>query len=258
MAKPNATIAEAFADGKKNKIYLGTPIGAASYPHILKFDEYQLEENGVYQCNTGLIVSAESQFVAQIDALATEAFEISMAGLQAELDGGTVKGKDLVKLKEAISGLKKFTPYEVDCDEEGEPNGNVIFKTKTLVQGTVKDTGETWKKEVPVFDSSNQKISGEARSSLKLWAGSKIKLSVQVVPFCAKGLFKAGVSLRLCAVQVIELSGGEATAANFGFGVEEDGFAVETFDNAAEGAANPTQPAAADGSSSSAADDDDF
>lgn len=250
MAKPNATIAEAYAD-RKAKIFLTTPIGVASYPHLLKHDPWQLEENGVYQCNTSLRLDADDPFVATLTELADEMFEVGKAELEEAV--ATSKGKELKKAKENLAGLKVFYPYEEDVDEEGEPNGQVIVKMKTTVRGTNKDTGDTWEKEVAIFDSQNQPVKGKQRSEMKLWAGSRIRVSVQVVPFCAAGLQKSGISLRISAVQVIELSGGGASAETYGFGVEEDGYEAETFD---EGdTASTSQESSAP---SEPEDDDDF
>ena len=62
---------------------------------------------------------------------------------------------------------------------------------------------------------------GEDRNNLKLWGGSRIAVSTQVVPFVAAGLKKAGISLRISAVQVVEVAGAERTADHYGFGTHE-------------------------------------
>jgi hypothetical protein len=229
MAKPEPTIAEAFND-KKLRIMRTTPTGVAVYPHIVHYDKYQFEEGNGKQCNTQLILDDAEDFIEDLRVKADEAFEIGKAQLQEEIDGGKLKGKALAKAKANLKDLEVFYPFEDDVDDEGDPNGKVILKkAKTMVAGT-DDDGNVWEKEVPIFDAAGNKIEGQARAKLKLWAGSQIKLSVQLVPFCAPGLGIAGISLRLAACQVISLAGSSATADTFGFGAEEGGYTADDSD----------------------------
>lgn len=253
MARQNATVADAYADPKKHKIFLTTPLGVASYPHLITHDDYQLKENGVYQCNTNLRFQADDEFLDKLGTMADEMFAIGTGELEGLIEGGTLKGKELNKAKENLKGLTRFTPFEDDCDDDGEPNGLAVMKMKTIVKGVNKASGESWEKEVPIFDSQNQPVKGKARAAMKLWAGSKITVAIQVVPFLAAGLKKCGVSLRIQAVQVNELAGGGTNADTFGFGVEEGGYQAETFENST----NDATPSP-DESSTPQEDDDDF
>lgn len=227
------TIAEAMADFKK-KIRITSPPGIAVYPHIIKQDEYQLKENNKNECNTSLRLDPTdpgvAEYVAAIDAYAQEAYAIGKAALEAEL--AEAKGKKLADLKKQIADLQVHTSYKPDYDDDGEENGLLIFSAKTQVAGVDKKSGATWEREVPVYDSQAQAVKGKARADMKLWGGSTITISTQVVPFCAAGVGKAGISLRLLAVQVHELATGSGSSDSFGFGVSEGGFKADTFDNA--------------------------
>ncbi len=216
------TVAEAL-DSPNAKIFRTTPIGVAVYPHLLDHDEYQLKNNGLYQCNTKLLLDPEEpkakQFVSDINELIDQAFEAGKEKLKKEWQKATGNAK--AKLKTQKDGLEKYAPYDDEVDEDGEPTGKLLFKMKTTVRGKDKKTGKEWSREVPLFDSSNGKIMGEDRNNLKLWGGSRIAVSTQVVPFVAAGLKKAGISLRISAVQVVEVAGAERTADHYGFGTHE-------------------------------------
>lgn len=222
--KPNATIAEALRDPKA-KIFATTPVGIAVFPHLLVMDEYQKKENGKFECNTKLrldpAIPADSDFIDMIQEMSNEAFEEGKLLLQESIDSGELKGKKLADAKKALEELELSEPFDPDYDEDGNETGLVIFKMKTTVEGVDKKTNKRWKREVPIFDSQGKPIKDAARSALKLWGGSRIRVSLEVKPFAAFGLKKAGVSLRISAVQVIELAGSAATASTYGFGEEE-------------------------------------
>jgi len=223
MSEPS--IAEAM-NSPKAKIFRTTPIGVAVYPHLIAHDEYQLTQNSVYQCNTKLLldpaVPKVKEFVDDIDSMVSETFKLSKAKLTKDLK--TATGNEKGKMKKALDGLVSYTPYDDQIDDDGEPTGKLLFKMKSTVSGIDKKTQERWNREIAIFDSQNEKIMGPARSNLKLWGGSKIAIAMQVVPYCALGLKHAGVSLRITAVQVVELAGAERTADAYGFGTHNEGF----------------------------------
>ena len=137
------TVAEAL-DSMKAKIFRTTPVGVAVYPHLLDHDEYQLKQNGVYQCNTKLLLDPSApevkKFVSDIDSLVDQAFEAGKANLKKDWEKATGNAK--AKIKTAKEGLEKYAPYEDEVDEAGEPTGKLLFKMKTTVRGTDKKTGK--------------------------------------------------------------------------------------------------------------------
>ena len=205
----------------EKKIMAKTPVGTAIYPHLLTVDDYQLKEHGKREFNTSLRLAPSAErdtFQALIDSTAEQAYD----AIVAELGDGDGKAKKLAKEFEV------HTPYAYAVDDEGDDTDDIVFKFKCLGGGTDKQ-GKDWEKELPVFDSLGQPIMGEARKSMRLWGGSRISVACQLIPFAAKGLKKAGVSLRLQAVQVVEAKGGDDNGAGFGFGVIEGGYKADTF-----------------------------
>ena len=203
------------------KIMAKTPVGTAIYPHLLELDSYQLKEHGKKEYNTNLRLSPSperDELQALVDSTAKQAYD----DIVAELNEGDGKAKKLAKEFEI------HTPYEYAVDDQGDDTDDIVFKFKCAAGGTDKQ-GNDWDKELPVFDSLGQPVKGDARKAMRLWGGSRISVAAQLIPFAAKGLKKAGVSLRLQAVQVIEAKGGGDNADAFGFGVVEGGFKADTF-----------------------------
>ena len=225
---------------KAKKVYVTSPTGVAVYPHLLEMDSYQLKEHRKKEFNTGLLLNPENEadaaFIAQLDALAAEAFEDAKAQLQAKIDSPDTKGKDKASAKQALAGLELHIPYKPEYDDEGDETGKVIVHTKCMAGGTDKKTGKDWTKTLPIFDANGQPVTTQDRTEMKLWGGSQIAFSAEVFPFVAEGLKLGGISLRLQAAQVIEANGGgNRSADSFGFGVVEGGFTTNNFTNAASG-----------------------
>ena len=205
----------------ERKIMAKTPVGTAIYPHLLDVDKYQLDNHGKQEYNTQLRLSPSPErdtFQALIDSTAAEA----LAECVATLSSGDGKSKALAK------SMETHVPYTFAVDDDGDDTDDIVFKFKCAAGGTDKN-GKDWEKELPVFDSLGQPLKGEARKAIRLWGGSRISVAAQVMPFAATGLKKAGVSLRLQAVQIIEAKGGSENADVFGFGVVEGGFKAESF-----------------------------
>jgi hypothetical protein len=72
-----------------------------------------------------------------------------------------------------------------------------------------------------LFDSAAQPIGGDCNP----WTGTVAKVSAEVFPYYMETTKNFGLSLRCQAVQILDLvSGGGASADDFGFGAEDDGY----------------------------------
>ena len=84
--------------------------------------------------------------------------------------------------------------------------------------------GDEFEQAPKLFDAKQNELD---RKKVSVWGGSKMKVNFEVVPYMAAATKSAGITLRLRAVQVIELvSGGGGNAESYGFG-EEEGYANE-------------------------------
>ncbi len=174
-----------------------TPKGTAKYPWLSQPDT-KFNPDGEYKVSLVLPVEQADTIMQFLDE------QMALAEAKAKKDNPGKK----VKVADA--------PYSVD-EETGEFSVNFKLKAKVIPQ-----KGDSFEQKPAVFDAKGKPLQG-----VNVGGGSQIKVSYEVYPFYT-ALIGAGISLRLKAVQVIDLvefSGG-ANAANYGF-EEEDGFEAE-------------------------------
>lgn len=179
---------------KKKAERFVSPKGTASYPHLTKPDT-KFNPDGEYKVS--LIVAGDAARKA-IDFL-TEQHEAAVAKAKKENAGKRVKESEL--------------PF-IEHDD-----GTVTFKFKLKAKVTPKK-GDPFEQKPALFDAKGKPLTGYP----KVGGGSIIKVSYEVVPYYT-AIAGAGVSLRLKAVQIIELKeySGGGNAESYGFG-EEEGF----------------------------------
>ena len=185
---------------------LTSPAGTAAYAWLTKPDT-KFNADGDYKTNLIVPEADAASFIGKLEEL------------RDEYQGDVLENTDD---KAKVSKLKKYNVadvYEEEMDEEGEPTGNVIFKFKQ--RAVIRPKGkDPFEKTVALFDAKGKKLSG-----VNPGGGSRIKVSFEPVGYCMDSTKTFGLSLRLNAVQVIELVafGGEQNAEGYGFG-EEEGF----------------------------------
>jgi hypothetical protein len=127
------------------------------------------------------------------------------------------------RAKEDRKGAKKKpekadAPYQEMDDDQGNPTGKVKIRFKLKGKGKNNTTGKTWEQRPAIFNCKGIPYP----AGTDIWGGSTIKVAFEPWPYFMNSTNKAGVTLRLKAVQVIDLvTGGEKTADQFGFGEEE-------------------------------------
>lgn len=188
----------------KNPRYT-TPAGIAQYPYLTKPDT-KFNPDGEYKLKLEI---ADPSGVQSVVTFLDEQHVAAVAKAKKENPGKKIK--------------EGSVPYEIDDD-----SGKVTVSFKLKAKVTPKN-GDPFEQRPAIFDAKGKPIQGEA----KIGGGSKVKVAYELVPYYT-AIAGAGVSLRLKAVQVIDLveySGG-ASADAYGFG-EEDGYEAE--DNSAAG-----------------------
>lgn len=144
------------------------------------------------------------------------------------------------KLKSVTQNPLFGTVYDKETEE---PTGEIRFKFAMKAGGLRKKDNKPWSAKPDLFDA-------KGRPMLKapdIWSGTVAKVNFEIglnkdgVPgYFVPGTGAAGLSLKLRAVQIIELvSGGQRTASSYGFG-EEDGYAHEDQDEASGGFGDET------------------
>lgn len=178
-----------------SKVYT-SPKGTAVWPRIDTPDT-KFDEDGVFSCKLHVSEGDFKAFEAQINKQVEADYKAECAS----------QGKD--KLRRAAS-----CPLRITDDGEYEIYAKQKAKVHTKSKGTLEFS-------IAAYDSQGKKI-----ETPKIGSGSTLKMAVEVntwfVP--SQGF---GYTLRLRAVQVIDLveyGGGEGS---FGFGAEEDGYVGE-------------------------------
>lgn len=189
-----------MAEKKKIERFV-SPKGFASYPYLTNPDT-KFNQDGEYKVS--LIVAGND--ASKAIAFLTEQHEVAVA-----------------KAKQANAG-KRVKAGEMPFIENDD--GTVTFKFKLKAKVTPKN-GAPFEQRPVLFDAKGKPLTGE----YKVGGGSTIKISYEVVPYYT-AIAGAGVSLRLKAVQIIELKeySGGGTAESYGF-CEEDGFETSEEDN---------------------------
>ena len=194
----------------KNPRYT-TPAGIAQYPYLTKPDT-KFNPDGEYKISVEIPGAAAQDTVTFLD----EQFAASVAKAKKDNPGKKIKEGDV--------------PYSVNDD-----TGKVTVRFKLKAKVTPKQ-GDPFEQRPALFDAKGKPIGTDA----KIGGGSKVKVAYELVPYYT-AIAGAGISLRLKAVQVIDLvefSGGASSEA-YGFG-EEEGYEAEDTPAAQNGFAEET------------------
>ena len=174
------------------RVSVTTPAGVAKYCWLTKPDTAFNSEN--WKVTLVLSKDAAKPLISKIEK-----------ERKAHVAEEKAKNK---KVKEAEP------PFKPDMDEEGNPTGDMLFtfSSKTSV-----------KPRIPLFDAKRKPM----RKGVEVWNGSVIKVNGILFPYVAAN--GAGISLKLNAVQILELVSSGNGAGGYGF-EEEDGYEEEEED----------------------------
>jgi hypothetical protein len=195
-------------------VIITTPAGRAIYPHLHAADT-KFDKAGVYSTKLAQEPSeARDSLVKRLD----DAFAESVAEAKKELNAKKPGSGNKIKLADK--------PWVEEMDSEGNETGNLVFNFKLKASGKTRE-GKEFTQAPKLYDSQGNPLP----AGTKIGGGSTIKVAFEINKFYT-AIAGAGVSLRLKAVQVIDLKTWEGgNAASFGFGVEEGGFVKDSFEN---------------------------
>lgn len=181
-----------------------TPAGEAVFPWVTKADT-QHDAAGIYHVDLSVPFEAAQDFIAKLERVRDEFVTTLPAAKQ----------KSLIPRPVYIDELTRPDYPEDATDEEraaireaweGEPTGNVIFRCKMKAKFSNAE-GEVFEQSPIVVHADT----GE-RVTEPVYGGSIMKVKGQIVPYTNAASGMVGVTLRMKAVQVIELvSGGGGT-----------------------------------------------
>ncbi len=178
-----------------------SPAGTLKYPRLFKPDT-KFKAEGEY--STKLLVPEEEAkpFIEELMAIHKEEYAKACAANKKKA------------LKQAP------LPWKPEVNDDGEETGNIEFKTSLKAKVTPKK-GDPFEQRPQVIDAKKHKVP----ASTRVGGGTKAKIAMEVYPWFTAAL-GFGITLRLKAVQILELSEYEAGGAASMFS-EEDGFESE-------------------------------
>lgn len=189
-----------MADKKAKPVRLVTPLGTLSFPHLTKPDT-QYYALGEYK--TKLVLDPKDAAVQAFIKTLEEQRDTLVAAYKKE----NPKNK----------GYAVRPVFTNVLDKEGNDTGMIAVNAsqKAVVESATKGTLNF---SVLLVDAKRNKYDGKP-----IYGGTKAKLSVDVLCTALPAGKHVGISLKLVAVQVIDLVTGTGgpTAESAGFGEEE-------------------------------------
>lgn len=192
MAKQRTSITDKYTTGKGELVgFIGVMTPSTKF-----------NKDGVYSANV-LISKAEGEKVAsKIKEIRTQQYKTYGKG-------------------SAVQEMTKCIPFvEIEKNEDGEvvketPDKDGRYILKTSAKAFIENGKPRVK--IPVFDSKQNPV-----GDVRIGEGTTAKLALSLEGYTVAG--KTGVSVKLKAVQIIDLvEYGTGNAESYGFG-EEDGF----------------------------------
>ena len=200
-----------MAEQTKKKTYnptAFTPKARAVFPR-LNTPDTKFNAQGRYSVKIRLPEAEGRDFLATLQKIDEENFKEVVAAHSNDIDKKT--GKLLPP--PTNDGL----PYSLELGDDKKPNGYMTVGFGMTASYTDKKTQKMVALKPALYDSQGKPI------NVEVGGGSLIKVAFQPSGYYVEGTRKAGVSLRLQAVQIIEL-------VKFGgvtFGKEEGGYVAE-------------------------------
>jgi len=162
---------------RKKNIRITTPVGVAQWPRLNEPDT-KFNKDGTY--SVSLRLSKED----------AEPIQDTIRRVMSNHMDAIKKDSPKKKIKAAPIPIKDV------MDQDDNPTGEVEIRFKMNAVGI--NGGDRWEQRPALFDSSGKPLTES------IGGGSKIKVGAEVVPYFT-AMAGAGVTLRLKAVQVIEL-----------------------------------------------------
>jgi hypothetical protein len=186
-----------MADKRKPLEIFQTPVGELLYPWLNEADT-RYTPTGVFQTKLRLSFEQAQDLIAQMERIRDAKF--------AELD----PQKSATYSKKDVYDVVFTEPPEGATEEEKaafvpEPTDFVEFKCK-LNKVVQPKEGDAFEQSVILIDKDEQPL------TVNVWSGSKARIRGQVVPWANAAQKQVGVTLRMKAVQVIDLVTGEGSS----------------------------------------------
>ena len=184
-----------------------SPAGEAVFPWLTKADTAH-DAAGVYHTDLSLPFDLAQDFIARLEGVRDAFIQTLPVGQQSSLTPRAVYQMEMTRPEYGAD----LTPAEKAAIREshvGEETGNVLFRFKLKANVQPRE-GEAFSQSPIVVTADT----GE-RVEAPVYSGSIIRVRGQIVPYTSAAAGIVGITLRMKAVQVIELvtaGSGEATS----------------------------------------------
>ncbi len=193
---------------RPKRIRYTSPKGTFVFPK-LNTPDTKFNAKGVYSVK--LKLKKGEPETDRIVKLIEDAAQASLAASMKEYAGKKdAKGRAIV-----VAGPD--SPVAPDMDKAtGEETDSILILVKSNASFTGKDGKEVSLKP-KLYDAKGNE------TEVEVWGGTEGKVSFEIVPYYMKSTNRAGVSLRLSAVQILKLrsKGSDGNAAMYGFKAED-------------------------------------
>lgn len=179
-----------------------TPAGTAVFPWITKADT-EHDAAGVYHTDLSIPFEDAQETIAKLEKVRADFIATLPVAKQKALVARPVYFEELTRPDYPQDSTPEQKKALRDA-WEGEPTGNVLLRFKLKASVTPRD-GDPFTQAPTVVDAAT----GE-KIEKPVYNGSIIRIKGQIVPYTNAATGVVGVTLRMKAVQVIDLvSGGD-------------------------------------------------
>jgi hypothetical protein len=193
-----------------------TPTGKAVWPRLTGTPDFKYDKQGVYKVKLVLTAEEGGPIVTKIkEGMKAALVDAKKKYAEAKAAHAALSQKERAGKKPPKEPELVDAPFFVD-----EETGDVTLSFKMYASGENKKTKEKFTQKPVIFDASGKVVTNDP----KIGGGSRLKVSYELNQFATA--LGAGVSLRLKAVQIIELVEFGANAEYYGFEAE-DGFTTD-------------------------------
>lgn len=181
-----------------------TPAGEAVFPWVTKADTMH-DKDGIYHVDVSVPFEAAQDLIAKLERVRDEFVATLPVAKQKALAPRQVYIDELTR-PEYPEGASDEEKKRIRENWEGEPTGNAIFRCKMKAKFRNADGDVFEQAPVVVLAETGEKI------EVPVYSGSILRVKGQIIPYTNAAAGVVGVTLRMKAVQVLELvSGTEST-----------------------------------------------
>jgi hypothetical protein len=188
-----------MSEGPKYSAFV-TPAGEAVFPWLTKADT-EHDKNGVYHVDLSVPFEEAQPLVAKLEKTLNDFIATLPLGKQKAFVKRPVYMEELTR-PDYPEGANAAERKAIRDNWVGEPTGNLLFRCKLKAQFTGSEGETITQAPVVVMADTGEKI------DVPVYSGSIVRVKGQIVPYTNTATGQAGISLRMKAVQVLELVSG--------------------------------------------------